>query len=89
MEMMTVPNPLESLLARAFPVPDPLEKRPLPAFLELSDGSFVPIERVSKAQLRATAKLHRLIAARHAGLADVLDGLAKGSVEISEGNPDA
>lgn len=56
-------NPLDTLLGRTFGVP-PLDET-LPAFLELSDGSFVPIERASKPQVRQAAKMHREISRRH------------------------
>jgi hypothetical protein len=72
-------SPLDALLNREFPVP-PDDDSPLSAFLELSDGSLVSIGSASKTQIRATAKMHRAIAGRHAKQARRLEALARGEI---------
>jgi hypothetical protein len=66
-----MPSPLDKLLTRQF-VPPPNDDDDLPAFLELGDGSFVPIETASDAQVRLSAKLHHEIARRHEQMAERL-----------------
>jgi len=50
----------------------------------LSDGSFQPINSVSKAQLRTTAKMHRLIGERHIAQAARLEAFAEGELGLKD-----
>jgi hypothetical protein len=70
-------GPIDRILSQVeeFPVPD--ADNSLPAYLELSDDAWVPIEGASRAQLRLSAKLHREIARRHNRRARLLEALAK------------
>jgi hypothetical protein len=65
-----MPNGRDEDLRHEYPVPD--ADGGLPAFIELSDGAWISLQNATKAQVRAAARLHILIAERHFAQADRL-----------------